>query len=133
MCRANGATSVRVGGKAGTVANGDRYSRYGKAGTVANGDRYSRYGKAGTVANGDRYSRYGKAGTVPTGTGAAGMVKLVRWPTGTGTANEYIAGTAPRGWNSKLECYGLTGGGCNMEGDGLRAEGEFLVLFGLFR
>ena len=69
----------------------------------------------------------------PTGTGTAGMVKLVRWPTGTGTANEYIAGTAPRGWNSKLECYGFIDGGCNMESDGLRAEGEFLVLFGLFR
>ena len=25
------------------------------------------------------------------------------------------------------------GGGCSMEGDGLRAEGEFLVLFGLCR
>ena len=25
------------------------------------------------------------------------------------------------------------GGECSMEGDGLRAEGEFLVLFGLFR
>ena len=75
-------------------------------------------GKAGTVANGYRYSRYGKA---------------VRWPTGTGTANEYIAGTAPRGWNSKQECYGFIGGGYSMEGDGLRAEGEFLILFDLFR
>ena len=59
------------------------------------------------------------------------MVELVRWPSGTGTANEYIAGTAPRGWNSKLECYGFIDGGCSMEGDELRAEGKFLVLFGL--
>ena len=58
----------------------------------------------------------------PTGTGTAGMVKLVRWPTGTGTANEYIAGTAPRGWNSKLDCYGFIDGECSMEVDGLRAE-----------
>ena len=36
------------------------------------------------------------------------MVELVRWPSGTGTAEEYIAGTAPRGWDSKLECYGLS-------------------------
>ena len=28
---------------------------------------------------------------------------------------------------------GEHGGGCSMEGDGLRAEGEFLVLFGLCR
>ena len=53
MYRANGATSVCVGGKAGTVAKGDRYSRYGKAGTVVKGDRYSRYGKAEIVASGD--------------------------------------------------------------------------------
>ena len=40
------------------------------------------------------------------------MVWLVRWPSGTGTAEEHIAGTAPRGWDSKLECYGFIGGGC---------------------
>ena len=38
--------------------------------------------------------------------GRAGMV-----PSGTGTAEEYIAGTAPRGWD-KQECYGFIGGGC---------------------
>ena len=31
------------------------------------------------------------------------MVKLVRWPSGIKTAEEYIAGTAPRGCDSKLE------------------------------
>ena len=67
------------------------------------------------------------------GTGTVGMVELVQWPSGTGTANEHIGGTAPRGWSSKLECYGFIGGGCSMEGDGLRAEGEFLVLFGLYQ
>ena len=135
---------------AGTMAKGDGDRRYGNAGTVAIGDRdsgevyswdrdqkgdgYSGYGKAGTVTIGDRDS-----GEVYSwdrgqkGTGTAGVVKLVRWPSGTGTANEYIAGTAPRGWNSKLECYGFIGGGCSMEGDELRAEGEFLVLFGLCR
>ena len=40
------------------------------------------------------------------------MVEVVRWPSGIGTAEEYIAGTAPRGWDSKLECYGFIGGGC---------------------
>ena len=33
-------------------------------------------------------------------------------------------------WISLLTA-GKHGGGCSMEGDGLRAEGEFLVLFGL--
>ena len=36
-------------------------------------------------------------------TGTASEVKLVRWPSGTGTAEEYIAETAPRGWDSKVE------------------------------
>ena len=40
------------------------------------------------------------------------MVELVRWPSGTGTAEEYIAGTASRGWNSKIKYYGSVGGGC---------------------
>ena len=40
------------------------------------------------------------------------MVELVRWSSGTGTAVEYIVGTAPRGWDSTLECYGFIGGGC---------------------
>ena len=40
------------------------------------------------------------------------MVELVRWPSGTGTAEEKIAETAPRGWDSKEEYYGFIGGGC---------------------
>ena len=39
------------------------------------------------------------------------MVELVRWSSGTGTAEEYIAETAPRGWDSKVEYYGYIGGG----------------------
>ena len=39
------------------------------------------------------------------------MVYLVRWPSETGTAEEHIVGTAPRGWDSKLECYAFIGGG----------------------
>ena len=35
-------------------------------------------------------------------------------------------------WISLLTA-GKRGGGCSMEGDGLRAEGEFLVLFDLCR
>ena len=35
-------------------------------------------------------------------------------------------------WISLLTA-GKHGGGCSMEGDGLRAKGEFLVLFGLCR
>ena len=35
-------------------------------------------------------------------------------------------------WISFLTA-GKHGGGCSMEGDGLRAEGDFLVLFGLCR
>ena len=35
-------------------------------------------------------------------------------------------------WISLLTA-GKHGGGCSMEGDGLRAEGEFLFLFGLCR
>ena len=50
------------------------------------------------------------------GTGTVGMVELVYG-----------------GWNSKLECYGFIDGGCSMESDGLLAEGEFLVLFGLYQ
>ena len=34
-------------------------------------------------------------------TGTASEVQLVRWPSGTGTAEENIAETAPRGWESK--------------------------------
>ena len=36
---------------------------------------------------------------------------LVRWPSGTGTTEEYIAETAPRGWDSKVERYAFIGGG----------------------
>ena len=111
--------------KLGPGPKGDGGSGYGKAGTVVIGDRYSGetyswdrglkgdgdsgYGKAGTVAIGDRDS--GEVYSWDRGqkkrTGTVGMVELVRWPSGTGTANKYIAGTAPRGWNSKLECYGF--------------------------
>ena len=55
----------------------------------------------------------------------ASMVELVRWPSGTRTANEYIAGTAPRGWNSKLECYGFIGGGCYDYGLHVDTWGEY--------
>ena len=137
--------------KLGPWPKGDGDSGYGKAGTVAIGDRNSGeiyswdrgqkgdgdsgYGKAGTVAIGYRDSGevYSWDHGQKKGTGKVGILELVRWPLGTGTANEYIAGTAPRSWNSKLECYGFIDGGCSMEGDGLRAEGEFLVLFGLCR
>ena len=44
-----------------------------------------------------------------------------------------------RGWERRFSVWislltaGKHGGGCSIEGDGLRAEGEFLVLFGLCR
>ena len=63
------------------------------------------------------------------GAGTAGMVKLVRWPSGTGTAEEYIAGTAPRGWDSKLECYGFIGGGCYDYGLHVDTWGECRLWF----
>ena len=48
-------------------------------------------------------------------TGTASVVKLVRWPSGSGTAEEYMAGTEPRGWE-KLEYYAFIGrGSCGFE------------------
>ena len=69
--------------------------------------------KAGTVAIGDRGSEEVYSwDRGQKGTGTAGMVELVRWSSGTGTAEENIAETAPRGWDSKIEYHAFIGGGC---------------------